>query len=417
MTRGSLTRKQLWVTVGVLAALLPGCSLEESNFSQYPGFSRYLESRPPAESSASQREQAWLQTHRPVVFVAEDEPGPISFYGDYIDEGYLRNGDGDRVSDTVDQALLNAYREDPQAVFTHTVERGGGTPVVPARVDRARLRLPGMEQPVAAIFLSYNLVFRQSGIGTGIPGWQRLALDLVGDTRDWHQLDHYAAVTLTLVPKRGVDADAAAADELIPVAATMQQHNYMRTYVIAADPRRAADHPGVISLTDGRVAVDVAERSHALFPHAPERRRHRAVRFLEADTARYLVSGEDPPWIAGDDITDPARRVQYELTFLPPADAFYLFRGWLGERRRLPGRDGPPGAFYNTVPPLQPRAVQLPVFFWFEGAEGYAQDLAALDIGGWQPPDREALEPFHRRLMDALPCRDDWSLPCGDDEG
>ncbi|MFO7859325.1 MAG: hypothetical protein R6V11_10480, partial [Ectothiorhodospiraceae bacterium] len=350
MHRRSLPRTQLWVTVGALAALLPACSLEESNFSQYPGFSRYLESRPPAETAASEHERAWLRAHRPVVFVADDEPGPISFYGDYIPEGSLRDGDGERVSESVDRALLNAHRADPQAVFTHTGEPDGGTPVVPARVDRAQLQLPGMDVAVEAVFLSYNLVFRQSGIGTGIPGWQRLALDLVGDTRDWHQLDHYAAVTLTLVPERGVDADAAAADELIPVAATMQQHNYMRTYVIAADADRAADHPGLVSLTDGRVAVDVAERSHALFPHAPERRRHRAVRFLEADTAAYLVSGEDPPWIAGDDITDPARRVDYELTFLPPADAFYLFRGWLGERRRMPGRDGPPGAFYNTVP-------------------------------------------------------------------
>ena len=90
--------------VGVLAALLPGCSLEESNFSQYPGFSRYLESRPPAEKGASPREQAWLRAHRPVVFVAEEEPGPISFYRDYIDEGvidYLSRG-----ADTDERHLL-----------------------------------------------------------------------------------------------------------------------------------------------------------------------------------------------------------------------------------------------------------------------------------------------------------------------
>jgi hypothetical protein len=116
--------------------------------------------------------------------------------------------------------------------------------------------------------------------------------------------------------------------------------------------------------------------------------------------------------VAGDDVTDPAREVAYELAFLPPADAFYMFRGWLGERRRLPGRDGPPGAFYNALPPLQPRAVQVPVFFWFEGAEGYPADFAALDTTGWRPPDEQALRPFAERLARVLPCRPRIPVPC-----
>ncbi|MDN3519483.1 hypothetical protein QWY84_17895 [Aquisalimonas lutea] len=394
------------------AALLAACTLDEANFSQHPGFARYLEARPPSDAPPSARERRWLEAFRPRFHVPPAETGPISFYDDYIAEGSLYDGSGEHVSSRVDRERLNAYRDDPGAVFVHEGKADGGTPVVPAHVDRDTLRLPGTAEPVAAIFLTYHLVFRRSGIGTGIPGWQRTLLDWVGDADDWHQLDHYAAVTLTLVPRNGADPATAAPADLIPVAATMQQHNYMRTYVLVDAPA-AADHPGRIALDgDGRVAVDVAEASHALFPHAPGRRTHRAVRFLDGDTAPYLLRGEDPPWISGDDVTDPARQVDYTLAFLPPDDAFYMFRGWLGERRRLPGRDGPPGAFYNTLPPLQPHRVQLAVFFWHEGAEGYAADLAALDLDTWRPPDADDLAPFHQRLVRALPCRDDWALPC-----
>lgn len=402
------------IVAGIVAAaaLVSACTLEDANFSQHPGFERYLEKHPPPGEPPTTPERRWLEAFRPRFHVPRTETGPISFYDDYIAEGRLYDGSGEFVSADVNRELLNEYRNDPEAVFVHDGEADGGTPVVPARVDRDTLQLPGMDDPVAAIFLTYHLVFRQSGIGTGIPGWQRTLLDWVGDVRDWHQLDHYAAVTLTLVPRAGADPANASPADLIPVAATMQQHNYMRTYLLV-DDAGAADHPGRIAVDDdGRVAVDVAEASHALFPHAPRRREHRAVRFLDGDTAPYLLHGENPPWIAGDDVTDPARQVDYTLALLPPDDAFYMFRGWLGERRRLPGRDGPPGAFYNTLPPLQPHRVQLAVFFWYEGADGYAADLAALATEGWRPPTDEELQPFHQRLIQALPCRDDWALPC-----
>lgn len=392
-------------------ALLAGCGLDDSNFSQYPGFDGYLQAEPRSEQPASARERALLEHYRPRFYVADDEPGPIGFYGDYIAEGHLETAAGERVSREVDRDLLNAHQDDPAAVFTHTGEADGGDAVVPARAETRAIALPGMAEPVKAVFLKWNLVFRQSGIATGIPGWQRLLLDVVGDTDDWHQLDHYAAVTLVLVPSTGVAvADAGPAD-LIPLAVMVQQHNYLRTYVLTRD--RAAAHPGRLQWpSDERIAIDVAEGSHALFPHAPEARRHRAVRFLDPDTARYLITGENAPWLAGDDRTAPEREVDYELTFLPPADAFYMFEGWLGERRRLPGRDAPPGAFYNTLPALKPAHVRLPVFFWHEEATDYPGDFAELDVSGPQPPAAEALEPFQRRFLEALPCRDDWSLPC-----
>jgi len=411
--RGSCAALRTAALLLVLPLVVSGCTLAATNFSQYPGFAAYLAAHPRAQQPPDARERTLLEAFRPRFFVAAHERGPISFYADYIAAGTLRDGDGKHVSSTVDRDLLNAHADDPRATFVHTGPDAGGTAVVPARVRTAELDLPGMEAPQRALFLAYNLVFRQSGLAAGLAGWQRGLIDLVADADDWHQLDHYAAVTLVLVAERGADVAAAGADELIPVAAIMQQHNYRRTYVIVDDPARAA-HPGRVALgAERRIGVDVARHSHALFPHAPQRRRHRAVRFLDADTAHYLITGEDSPWLAGDDITDPAREVDYELAFLPPTDAFYMFEGFLGERRRLPGRDSPPGAFYNTLPPLKPDAVQLAAFFWHEDAEGFAADWRALDLAGAELPSPAALAPFERGLVRALPCREDWRLPCG----
>ena len=76
------------------------------------------------------------------------------------------------------------------------------------------------------------------------------------------------------------------------------------------------------------------------------------------------------PTMSADDITDPDRIVDYEIAFLPGSDAFYSFRGFLGERRSLPGRDGPPGARYNTLPGLKPLPAQILDGYWREGNEG-----------------------------------------------
>ena len=60
----------------------------------------------------------------------------------------------------------------------------------------------------------------------------------------------------------------------------------------------------------------------------------------------------------------------YQLGFLPPDDAFYAFAGYLGERRLLPGRDGPPGADYNTLTALKPLYRQWVAGYWREGNSG-----------------------------------------------
>lgn len=76
------------------------------------------------------------------------------------------------------------------------------------------------------------------------------------------------------------------------------------------------------------------------------------------------------PAMSADDITHPERSVFYELAFLPGTDAFYTFQGFFGERRSLPGRDGPPGARYNTLPGLKPLPAQILDGYWRERHEG-----------------------------------------------
>ena len=182
-----------------------------------------------------------------------------------------------------------------------------------------------------------------------MPLYQALPLRLVADLDDWHQLDHYTAAFVVL------DAGER------PVALTLQQHNYLRTYLVGESVE-----PG----PDGRFDIDIAIRSNELYPHVPERTVRRAVRFLDSDARAFMMGFGKRPMMSADDITDPAKPVEYELVFLPGADAFYSFHGFLGERRRLPGRDGPPGARYNTLPGLKPLPAQILDGYWREGNEG-----------------------------------------------
>jgi hypothetical protein len=362
--------------LALLALALAACS-DEGNFSQYPGFAAWYAANPPAETVPDTAGQALLARFAPRVFLPEGHEGPIDFYRDYIAQGRLRAGD--QVIVEVSQETLNRHKGDPAVVFEHTPADLPVHPVMYGRIDRAQLF--GCAAPLT--FLTYHLVFRHSGLPAALPWWQSAALGLVGDLDDWHQLDHYTAVSLALMPD--------ASGDLAPFAATFQHHNYMRSYLLGA-----GDGPGRLALpADGRLEVDVAIRSNELYPHRQGRVQRRAVSFMSPDSAVYLVTGKDPPWRAADDVTEPAREIDPDLMFLPPADAFYVFQGWLGERRVLPGRDGPPGADYNTRPALKDKALQLAAFYWYEDDADYLELLAGTEGGR---PRQTQIGPYAERL-------------------
>jgi hypothetical protein len=375
----------------VLAALLAlaACSDEAGNFSQHPGFAEWYAAHPPGRSLPTAAERALLERYQPRVFLPAGHPGPIDFYRDYIAAGALDAAGGALLSAAVTPQLLNAHKHDPGVVFTHRPRGLPPHPVLYGRIDRADLTLPDCAAPLPVTFLTWHLVFARSGLPAGLPAWQATPLGLLGDLDDWHQLDHYTALTLALA------ADQAGTP--VPFAVTFQHHNYLRTYLLSAQ-----DGPGRLRWPpDGRVAIDVALRSNELYPHRPGRVVRRAVSFMTPESARYLVEGVDRPWLAADDVTQPAREIRPELRFLPPADAFYVFEGWLGERRLLPGRDGPPGADYNTLPAFKSKAAQLAVFYWAEGASDYLETIAGLFADG--RPSALAPASFVARLARDLP--------------
>lgn len=338
-----------------LALVATGASAQ-GNFSQYPGWSEYHAAYPPRTALPNYEERGLLERHRPRLYLPPGHEGLIDFYRDYITSGRLYDGDGNLVSEDVTQGLLNRYADDPLAHFMHVPRPGAAKrPTVYARVDRGDI-LFGANVRYRFTFLTYHAVFRRSGLPAGLGGWRSVALSLLGSLDDWHQLDHYTSASVVL-------------DEANrPVALMLQQHNYRRSYVFG-------DTVGLPA--DGRPQLDVAIRSNELYPHAPERRRHRAAGFATPKSLRYMMGFGEPPWNAADDITEGAGEAQYKLEFLPQDDAFYTFKGYLGERRVFPGRDGPPGADYNIWPVLKPLGRQLLSGFWREGNEADLQRLNA----------------------------------------
>ena len=121
---------------------------------------------------------------------------------------------------------------------------------------------------------------------------------------------------------------------------------------------------------------------------------------MTADALEYLVTGEGRPLLASYDVTDPAYELDYALDFLPPSDAFYVFQGRLGENRRLPGREGPPGADYNTWPAFVRRSDQLIAGYWREGDQDFVPLVReALSQGG---PDAELRAALAARFWRSL---------------
>lgn len=376
------------IVASTLMLLATGCNDRSFNFSQYPGFAEWYAANPPSADLPTPAEAAMLQHYKPRVFLPNDHEGPLDFYRDYVASGTLRDGRGEVIAEGVEPELLNAHKADPSVTFTHHPGEGGAEPKIYGRIAKEQVDWPGCSAPPTLTFLTYHLVFRTSGLPAGVPAWQAWPLSVIADLDDWHQLDHYTAVILTLAPGDG--------GKLRPIAATFQQHNYQRTYLFAD-----AKGPGRLVLpADGRIAVDVAIRSNELYPHQEGRTARRAVSFLDVESAAYMVDDGPAPWLAGDDVTDPATEIEPELTFLSPDDAFYTFQGWLGERRRLPGRDGPPGADYNTLPPMKPLLHQVALSWWYEGSRDWLREFEALFGDGW--PDVIDPSPFVARIADTV---------------
>ena len=201
-----------------LLSALTGCArASDTNFSQRAGFADYFTANPPSKSLPGSADRELLKRYRPHLYITAGTPPPLRFYDDYIAQGRLIGEDGTVLSGAVTPALLNLHKEEPRTVFEHLPAAGRTAPVMYGRVDRESFDLGGTKRHFP--FLTWSAVFRTSGIAASISWWKGAVLGAVGNLTDWHQLDHYTAVTLAL-------------DEMQkPVAVMYQQHNYRQTQI------------------------------------------------------------------------------------------------------------------------------------------------------------------------------------------
>ena len=353
--------------IAVLAGALSSCgrSRGENQFSQRPAFVEIIGRR--SSELPNQAEMALLEQHKPALYLPFGHEGPLDFYRDYIAAGCLVTAQLPEPNCAVTQADLNRSKNDPTAVFTHRRATRTQTvhPVAYASVHRGTVFLSGHSPPEQEwLFLVYNFAFRFSGLAAGLSWWQSLGAALIGDLDDWHQLDHYTSVVVALDGNQRRRA------------VMLQQHNYMHTYLAGAEepafPAR------------GSIAVDVAIRSNELYPHREGRTSHPAVNFLSPRSAAYVAGVASEPILAAADITASSdKQSSYQLTYLPPDDAFYIFAGRLGEHRLLPGRDGPPGAIFYTLPEFMFYEKSLLLFFWRVPDQDFADLMAASERADW----------------------------------
>lgn len=365
-----------YIVAALCSLLLSACSGGQ-NFSQFPGFAQHFADYPPSPKPPNDAELALLKQYQPRIFTAIDQPGPIDFYEDYIAHGYL-SVEGKKLTEAVTPALLNQHRDNPSALFKYEGDyKLPGSSVVYARIDYESPQYQNNNYHFT--FLTYNLVFPVSGILQGLGKLQSLGLSIGGNLDDWHQLDHYVNVSVALLNDK-------------PVAMTLQQHNYQTTYLLDSE---APD-----------ISVDIAMRSNELYPHNKDKQQHPAVSFISEDNLEFIITGGNKPMMAGFDITHGQQEISYTLKFLPQTDAFYQFKGLLGKTRLLPGRSGPPGADYTTLPGLMPRHIRLITGYRTDSVEQEIELFAKLFDRENFAIRPEALEPYKARFFTLLNSQD-----------
>lgn len=371
----------------VSIAVLVGCAADSESFTTFPGFTEYFKQYTPEDSIPDERQQQLLEKYRPRFYRAIDEngivqQGPVDFYKAFIADGKLLIN-GKSISQQVTPDLLNQHRDSAGAVFEYAgTYRKDTDAVVYGRFDQDTLHAQKKTYPLE--FLSYNLVFPASGMIKGLGGLQTAALTIAGSLNDWHQLDHYVGLSIALYQNS-------------PIAVTLQQHNYQTTYLINQDLQLPED---------SRLQLDIAMRSNELYLHSEEETKHPAVSFVNEKNISFIMTGENKPFMAGYDVTRGDQEVDYKLQFLPQTDAFYQFKGHLGKSRLLPGRDGPPGADYATLPDLMPRAIRMVTGYRPSSIDEEQNKIKALiDLSAFTV-NRAGIESYTADFVKAVPALD-----------
>ncbi len=355
----------LLLTVAALALSACGMKSDINGFAAYPGFDAYFAAHPRTDQLPTEAEQALLERYRPILFLPPGHAGPIDFYRDYLTNTRMIDlADGKVLALSPKRDDLLAHNNHYTATVELILDPESTRPTVYGRVSRESVLFPTAEDDPTGIkkaltFLTYSIPFAHSGLpkklGRGQELIIRLAEAILGwDRDDWHQLDVYVAYTLVLD------------DRNTPIAVLLAQHNHHRSYLIGKD----LEWP-----EDDRLRLDVAASSNEIYLSSDDNGpvTHRVI--PHPGYLDYLLSGEHPPLAHGWDVTHGpnagGRAVDYALTFLPPSDPFYTFKGRLGAYRpfmgRYVGRSGSPGADYYTMPPLLPLGTTLKFAYLQDG--------------------------------------------------
>ena len=374
----------LFVSMMSSALILSGCLGERAHhrsFADYPGFKEYYGQRCLAgedDPPVTPGDQKLLEQYRPRLILSPGGRYPIDFYKDYLPYTVLRRySDKEIEAEAVTPELLKAVQADPRYYLDFQFDRfqkagrdwryregaeSDGSleseSSVYGRVYRERVDFqPSTRNGPSRnlIFLKYNIVFAISGLAKKLPMGYETFLRLAGlDLEDWHALDNFVAIHMVLD------------DQEQPVAVILAQHNHHRTYLLGKD---------LPLPSDGRQSFDIALRSNEVYPASSNSKpvEHRVIRW--SMYLRYLLSGEDPPFARGTDMTyglgSGGKEISYNLIFLSPCDPFYTTKILLGEPRpfwgRYIGRDGPPGSDYYAVPALLPMGNLLKFSYLHDG--------------------------------------------------
>ncbi len=352
----------------ILVTIMPGYASAEKkyrSFANRPGFDEYYKDRCVQEGSPPGEDRELLERFRPRLILPPGGNYPIDFYRDYLPFTILRHyPDREIITRNVTPEVL-AVNVDNREVYLDFqrkkykragLERRLGKedkgvpleerrPVIYGRVYREDVTFPtddGFSRPYNLTFLKYNIVFATSGLAAKLPLPIKLFLTVMGfSLQDWHELDNFVAVHIVLD------------EEEKPIAVILAQHNHHRTFLLGRD---------LPVPDDSRSLFDIALRSNEIYPasDSSEPVKHRVVRW--SLYMEYLLSGEDPPFIRGKDLTfgknAGGREIDCDLVLLSPCDPLYTARILLGEPRHFMGkyigRDGPPGSDYYNIPKLLP---------------------------------------------------------------
>lgn len=338
-----------------------------------------------------------LAAFRPRIWVAPGSFMPIDFYQTYLPQTVVKNRQGQVIQRAPSRADLKRIERNYDRYLDFQGEHqrcdhrcGDAQPPLYGRVLRQHLRTPE-GQSVPILVLKYTAVFSSSGLPAQMSWYKSLAVSVLGDQEQWHELDIHGAIHLLLTQAQQ------------PFALLLAQHNNFRTYVVGKELHWPADN---------RLAICFAQRSNEpyLCPEGPSVATERAVGHPK--NYGYVLTGQGG-WLDGgrDKILGPqsgAVEVDYTLQFLPTRDPLYVAWIPLGDRLKLLGvfdnffRTGPPGINMNTFPELKAYA-DLAQFWYLEpGDQAMAKRLHQALADFSQPQLSEVLQINRQRFWSQL---------------